>query len=275
MPAGQFSVAHIYQLMKHNLHSTSDQAEARAHEFPADDLFAAASTAVLVADGTTGSVIAVNAAAQFLLGLPSADLVGYHWHRAINSPGSKELKAAAERASTLGTVERVSVRTSGALRELRVTISTFFVSKVSCLLLHLDAVHETGRNSQAFSGDLFDELDDLPIGFVITDGALCVEFGNQAFLDVIGEPSRDAAEGQNLLRWLDLTQDDLDLMCRQMQLRQAATVMTTSLGTWYGPGPMVEVIAIAVPDATSPYWGFVLRQMTRHPSTSRSSRNHS
>jgi len=268
-------VGHIYQLMKDNLHSTSDQAQARADEFPSDELFAAASTAVLVADGTTGRVIAANPAAQLLLGLPSADLVGYHWHRAINSPCAQELKAAARRASTLGTAVRVSVRTSGAVGALRATISTFFVSKASYLLLHLDAVRETGRNPGAFSGDLFGELDDLPIGFVITDGALCVEFGNRAFLDVIGEPSRDTAEGQNLLRWLNLTQDDLDLMCRQTQLRQAATVMTTSLSAWYGPVPEVEVIAVAVPDATSPYWGFVLPQMTRHPSTLRSARNNS
>ena len=261
--------------MKDNLHPTGDQAEARADEFPADELFAAASTAVLVADAATGRVIAVNPAAQILLGLPSADLLGCQWHEAFNSPDAEELKDAAQRASTQGTVVRVAVGAAGAVGAIRAAISTFFVSKVSYLLLHLDAVHEFGRNSQSFSGDLFDELDELPMGFVITDAALCVEFGNRSFLEATGAPSRDTVQGQSLLRWLELTQDDLLLMCRQMQERQAATVMATSLSTSYGPGPMVEVIAIAVPDATSPYWGFVLRQMTRHPSASRGSRNNS
>jgi PAS domain-containing protein len=239
-----------------------DRAAALANEFPADELFAAASTAVLVADHTTGLLISVNPAAQNLLGLASADLVGYAWHKAFISPGVQELNAASQRAAALGTAVKVSVRSSGDIGALEATLSTFFVSKVCYLLLQLDAAHETGRKPQAFSGDLFDELDDLPLGFVITDGALCVQFGNRAFLELTGDASRDATEGQNLLRWLDLTQDDLVLMCRQMQLRQAATVMTTSFSTRYGRGPMVEVTAIAVPDATSPYWGFVLRQTT-------------
>ena len=226
-----------------------------------------------MANETTGRVIAVNPAAQQLLGLSSEDLVGCPWYKAFNSPAAEELQAALRKASTLGTVARVSVSSFGAEGALRATISTFFVSNISYLLLHLDAEHETRRNIQALSGDLFDQLDDLPMGFVVCNGALCVEFGNRAFIDLTGEPSRDTVEGQNLLRWLDLTQDDLVVMCEQMKLRQAATMMTTSLSTRYGRGPMVEVIAIAVPDASRPYWGFVLRQI--HPAASRSLRKYS
>jgi PAS domain-containing protein len=265
----------IAQLMKDNLRSAGDQAEARANEFPADELFAAASTAVLVADQTTGRIIAVNPAAQLLLGLPAADLVGDPWHKAFDSPGEQELKAAAAQASAQGAVLRVSVSTYGAVGALTAAISTFFVRKVSYLLVHLEPLHKTGRNSQVVSGDLFDELDDIPMGFVVTDGALCVEFGNRAFVELTGSLSRDSIEGQNLLRWLDLTQDELDLMCRQMQLRQAATVMRASLSTQYGRGPTVEVTAVAVPNATNPYWGFVLRQAGPQPLASRSLRKHS
>jgi hypothetical protein len=46
-----------------------------------------------------------------------------------------------------------------------------------------------------------------------------------------------------------------------MQMRQAASVLSTGISTRYGPGPGVELIAIAVPDTASPYWGFVLRRM--------------
>jgi PAS domain-containing protein len=139
------------------------------------------------------------------------------------------------------------------------------VSRHAYLLVHLDAVHEPRRSVLNSSDDLFDRLDNLPMGLVITDGALCVEFANREFLDLTGVPSRDAAEGKSLLRWLDLTQDHLDQLHRQMQLRQAATVMTTSSSTWYGPGPSFEVIAVAVPDTASQNWGFVLRQLSRQP----------
>lgn len=261
--------------MKDNSHSTIPQADARADDFPVDALFAAASTAVLVADGSNGRVIAANPAAQQFLGLSSAEVVGYHWREAFDSRDAQELNAAARQASTLGTVVSVPVRAPGAVDALRATISTFFVSKVSYLLFHLDAADESGRNSRALSYDLFDELDDLPMGFVITDGALRVEFGNREFLNLTGKHSRDAVEGQNLLYWLDLTQNDLNLMCRQIQLREAATFVTTNLRTSCGPRPMVEVIAIAVPDAMNPHWGFVLRQITQSPSKSRSLRDNS
>ena len=183
VPAVPLAVAHFAQLMKDNLHSdNSDQAETRADGFPADELFATARTAVLVADATTGRLLAINPAAQFLLGLRSADLLGYHWHKAFNTTGADELKAAARLACALGTVERVCVSRPGAVGALTATLSTFFVSRVSHLLLHLDAVNETERECRALSGDLFDELDGLPLGFVVTMGRCVWSSGTGHFL---------------------------------------------------------------------------------------------
>jgi PAS domain-containing protein len=258
-PAGPYAVAHIAHLMKDRIHPASDAAEVCADGFPAEEIFAAATTAVLLANAATGRVIAVNPAAQLLLRRGSADLVGRHWHEAFEFPGARELNAAAEQAAARDIVARLSVRGCGAVGAMQAAISTFFVSKESYLLLQLDCGRETPRSSPSLHGDLFDQLDDLPMGLVVTDEALCVEFANRAFLDAAGEPSPDAAEGHNLLRWLDLTQDDLGRMHHQMQQRQAAAAMSTRLRTRYGCGPMVEIVAIAISDKTNPRWGFVLR----------------
>lgn len=248
----------MLQSMKDPLHSISDRIEISADEFPCDELFAAARTAVLVAVASTGRVVAVNLAAQRLLGLSSAQLVGDSWHKAFDSPGVRELKGAARQASALGAVAHLRVTSPGMAGTLNATLSSFFVSRTAYLLLHLESGHALG--SQAFAGDPFVKLDELPIAFVITDGVLSVEFANRAFLDLTNERSRDAAAGQNLLRWLDLSPEDLGSLHRQMRMRQAATVIRARLRKEDGFGPMCEVIAVAVSDITSPHWGFVLRQ---------------
>jgi PAS domain-containing protein len=240
------------------LHSTSGHIEAPTG-FPAYELFAAASTAVLLADADTGRVVAINPAAQSLLGVSSADVVGRDWSGAFIAPSAQELQAAALRTTTLGIAAMIDAATTGTVSAVRATLSTFRVASAFYLLVRLDAVDEIGGNHDAFSPELFEQLNSLALGFVIADEALCVEFGNRVFLDLIGEPALDAAAGQCLLRWLDVTQRDLDVMRRQMQVRQAASVLTANFITRSGPGSRVEVIAIAVPGAASAYWGFVLR----------------
>jgi PAS domain-containing protein len=249
------------------LHSTSGQTEAPTG-FPAYELFAAASTAVLVADADTGRAVAINPAAQSLLGVSSGDVVGRDWFSAFVAPDPQALQAAALRAVSLGIAATLVATTAGSVSAVRATLSTFRVASAFYLLVRLDAVDEIGGNHEAFSPELFEQLNSLALGFVIADEALCVEFGNRVFLDLIAEPALDAAEGQCLLRWLDVTQRDLDVMRRQMQVRQAASVLTANLITRSGAGTTVEVIAIAVPDAASAHWGFVLRPTTRPPEPS-------
>jgi len=246
--------------MKDPIHSISDQVEIRADEFPCDELFAAARTAVLVAEGTTGRVVAVNVAAQQLLGLSSARLLGHPWYKAFNSSDYEELQAAAQQAAALGKVVGVSVSGPGIIGTLQAAFSSFYVSTAPYLLLHLDAGEASACSSRALASNPFDTLDELPIAFVLTDGVLRVEFANRTFLDLVGEDSVDAAAGQNLLRWLDLTEQDLGALHLQMRQRQAATAVRVRLRKPDAAGPMYEVVAIAASDFTTPHWGFILRQ---------------
>jgi PAS domain-containing protein len=251
------------------LHSTSGQCEAPAG-FPAHELFAAARTAVLLADADAGHVVAINPAAQSLLGVSSAQVVGHDWCTAFVAQVAQELQTAALRAATLGTAAAVATTIAGSVSAVRAALSTFRVGSAFYLLVRLDALDEVGGNHEAFSAELFEQLDALPLGFVIADEALCFEFGNRAFLQLAGEPALDAAYGQCLLRWLDVTHRDLDAMRRQILARQAASVLTANLNTRAGQGSLVEVIAIAVPGAASAHWGFVLRPATASLAPARS-----
>jgi PAS domain-containing protein len=250
--------------MNRRLDVTSDVLTAPEDGFPAEELFAAATTAVLMADEATGRVVAVNPAAQRLLGIPRSDLVGYEWHRAFSRSCAQQLRTAARLAASSGAAVHATASGSTGGAAMTATFSTFNVSRVCYLLVQLAPSDASAIQSGTISTDVLDALDAIAVGFVVTDGALSVEFWNRAFLDVVNEPSIADIEGQCLLRWLNLTQADLARMQRQMALREAGTVMTTTL--WVGPasGPMVEVTALAVPDATSPRWGFVVQKVVPH-----------
>ena len=230
-------------------------------DFPAEELFAAASSAVLLADEVTGRVLAVNPAAQRLLGVPGTDLVGQPWQQAFGASCATALQAAAQQAVQSGRAVQATASSLTGGATLIATVSSFQVSRASRLLVRLAANTATQAPSRSRRGDVFDELDALAVGFVLTDGALCVEFGNKAFLGIVNQPSTESIEGQCVLRWLNLTQENFSQMRRQMGQREACMAMTTTLCIGPTVGPMVEVLAVAVPDPVDPHWGFILRRV--------------
>lgn len=250
--------------MNSDLDVTSNAPTPPEDSFPAEELFAAARTAVLMADEVTGRLVAVNPAAQLLLGLRRSDLLGGDWHQAFSGSCVQQLQVAARQAALSGIAVRAAASRASDGAAMTATLSAFCVSRVCYLLIQLAPNDACATPSRAISTDVFDDLDAIAVGFVVTDGALCIEFGNKAFLEIVGQQSSVDIDGQCLLRWLNLTQADLSAMHRQMSAREAGTVMTTTLCIEPALGPMVEVTAIAVPDATSAHWGFVVREVVAH-----------
>jgi PAS domain-containing protein len=231
---------------------------------PAEELFAAANTAVIVALVSTGRVVALNPAAQRQLGIARSELLGHDWREAFDDACEQPLGSAAREAVASGNVVRATVPGSAGDAAMAVVLSTFCVAKISYLLVRLVADDAAQAPPRTVSSDVLDALDDLAVGFVVTDGALCIEFANRAFLDFVNQPCHADVEHQSLLRWLNLAQADLLKMNRQMAMREAATAITARL--WVGPttAQMVEITAIAVPDAASPRWGFVVQKAVQH-----------
>lgn len=250
--------------MNSRLDVTSDILTSAEDGFPVEELFAAAKTAVLMAEDATGRVVAVNPAALRLLGLPRTELIGRDWNKAFSGSCARQLRTAARQATSSGTAVQVAASAASGGAAMTATFSTFYVSEVRYLLVRLAANVATASPTSTISSDVLNALDAIAVGFVVTDGSLCVEFANAAFLDVVNQASNAHIEGQCLLRWLNLTQADLSRMQRQMALREASAVMTTTLWVGPAPGPIVEVTALAVPDAANPHWGFVVRKVVPH-----------
>lgn len=227
--------------------------------FPSEELFAAATAAVLVADAASGLIVAINTAALRLLGKTRAELIGCHWCHAFSAQSAHSLEAAARHAADVGTATHTTATAGGST--IAATLSTFRVSAVTYLLVCLAPGEAENAPSRSLSDDVFARLDAIDIGFVVTDGALSIEFGNRALHEIFGQPADAQIAGQSLLRWVSLTQADLSEMHRQMLSREAGAALTAKLCSGPHAGTMVEIMAIAVPHEVTPHWGFVLHRI--------------
>jgi len=238
--------------------------ESPANGFPAEELFAAARTAVLIAAEVSGRVVEVNPAAERLLGIPRSGLIGCDWRNAFSESCAQRLGTAAWQAASSGTEAQAAASGSTDGAAMTATISTVCVSEVSYLLVRLVRDDASEAPSGKLFGKVFDELDAINIGFVVTDSEFYVEFANRAFREIVNQSCDADIEGQNLLCWLNLAQADLAALRRQMTLRKAGTMMMTTLCVGDKPGTTAEITAVAAPDADRAHWGFIVRKVAPH-----------
>ncbi len=225
-------------------------------DFPAYPLFAAASVAVLVVEAATGRVAEANQAALLLLALPDVALVGSDWLLAFNADSARRLAAASRQARLMPPPIQLEVEAQVEGRALVAALTTFDVGHDAYLLVRLATPDGAASGRGQRTQEVLEALDQTPTGFVVTDSQLRVQYGNRAFLEMVRATSADDVRGRSLAQWLALTQPDLQRLRDQMDRRQAASALVTTL---QAGARQVQLTAIAVPDAPEPCWGFTLR----------------
>lgn len=228
-------------------------------DFPAYPLFAAAGVAVLVVEVATGRVAEANQAALVLLALPDIALIGSDWLLAFNPDSAQRLAAACRQARLIPPPIQLEVEALAEGRALVAALTTFEVGRDSYLLVRLAAQDRTAAGRTERTQEVLEALDRTPTGFVVTDHQLRVDYGNRAFLEMVRAGSADEVRGRSLAQWLALTEADLQRLREQMDRRQAASALVTTLHAGPAAGRQVQLTAIAVPDAPDPCWGFTLR----------------
>jgi PAS domain-containing protein len=231
-----------------------------SRELPLHSLFSSADTAVMIAEWATGQVIEVNLAALLLLGMRRADLVGTGWLQAFSPASAQRLALAFQPAGLATTTLQIKVDSRSGKAALSAAISMFRVDAAAYILVRLTPGDGAAAGSQCESADVLDELEKTRTSFVVTNEGMHIEYGNRAFLELVQVDSLEEIRGSSLTRWLGLTESDLQQLQRQMQRRQAATVLVTTLHAVATARP-VEVTAIAVPDERHPCWGFTLDEV--------------
>jgi PAS domain-containing protein len=246
--------------MKKLLYSADPWSATDRQDLPAASLFAGASAAVLVVDHATGRVAEANPAALQLLGKTQAQLVGKGWLEAFDKPGAQRLAEACQHAWVSPAAIEVEAANLAEGRLLGVALSTFRVAHDSYLLVRLSPGSTPTSTEPAPSNlAMLEQLDRMPTAFVVTDNGLCIDYANQAFVELAQANSCAAVLGRSLAQWLALTAGDLLRLREQMLRRQAASMLVTTLQVGRWVGQPVEITAIAVPEAPEPCWGFTLR----------------
>jgi hypothetical protein len=231
-----------------------------SRELPLQSLFSSADTAVMIAEQATGQVIEVNLAALLLLGMRRADLVGTGWLQAFSPASAQRMARALQPAGLAAATLQLDVEGSSGASPLSATVSMFRVGAAAYILVRLTPGDVAPTGSEPESTDVLAELEKARTSFVVTNADMRIEYGNRAFLEMVQVDSIEEIGGCALTRWLELTEADLQRLHRQMERRQAATVLVTTLNAAATVRP-VEVTAIAVPDARHPCWGFTLDEL--------------
>lgn len=229
-------------------------------DFPAAAIFASATSAVLLVEQASGRVIEVNGAGARLLALRRAGLLGSDWLGAFDPACAPQLDEARIAAALQRSPRELEVRSRADGAPLRATITLFRIGRDAYLLVRLlPANVSVATATPAAAARVLDELEATPVGFVVTNRFFHVEYCNRAFLDLVCCATSEDAKGQSLVRWLALTEHDLERLRGQLSERQATIVILTALHAGPASGRSVELTAVAVPDAPEPCWGFTLR----------------
>lgn len=227
---------------------------------PCDWLFSVATEPVLIADSATGHIVQANPAAALLLRISQAGLIGAPLMDAFAAASKPAIKGAVELARTSGNANTAVVRAAGDGDELTARVSFFHAGAEKYMLVRL-ASKAVDPPFGAAQSPVFDAIEGAPVGFLVTDTGLRIEYANQAFCDMAQSTSLTQMMGQSLARWLQFSEGDMAQLRRQMLQRQATTAMTAQLRPDRDVSREVDVCAVAVPDGDLTCWGFTVREL--------------
>lgn len=229
---------------------------------PFEWLFTAASESVVVVDAASGLIVAANPAAALQLESTRAGLIGTPLQKAVEPACAGALDLSLERSSRAGRAAPIIVRARNGGMTLSATVSLFRNPPESYWLVRLKANRhadtDAGREEihQSLTSPVLAAIEGAPVGFLVADSDLRIEYANPAFIDMIEVGCFQDVRSQSLQRWLQFTARDSARLTAQMCQQQAVTRLDTTLRSRSGSTCHVEVHAVAVPDEQSPCWGF-------------------
>jgi len=223
-----------------------------------DVLFAASREPVLIVAADSGLIMEANPSAARLLQICHAELIGAALKSAFDQRSVAIVNAGMTLAKIRGGTQALNVPALRGGQALCVRISVFRAGDKSYFLIRLGSNHADPFVIDPVRSDsrMFQLIDEAPVGFLITNVDLQIDYANQAFVAMISIGSQDNLRGSSLARWLDLTVAEVAALQMQLCQRQAVTRLRSSLRCPRKGVRDVEVHAIAVPDEHETCWGF-------------------
>ena len=224
-----------------------------------DWLFASAAQPMLIVDADN-CIARINAAAARLLHASPTPLVGSPFLAAFSASSTRGLAGALSTARVAGSARIVATCAGAQATRVSCGLSLIRAVRRSYILVHLDGGNGRTVDSPSLVAEV---IENAPVGFLMTDAQLHLEYANQAFLKMIEADSLDEVYGQPLGRWLGLAADDLAQMEGQMSARRAVSMLFLRLTPEHGAAVEVEALLVAVPHKDHACWGLSIRSRPR------------
>ncbi len=230
-------------------------------------LFQISSEAVLIIDAATNRIVESNPAASKLIGRAARRLAGRNFHELFDSEGQRKIQAFLAALKTSGEADEVVVRLDDAKVDLIVGASLFRQESTSNILVRLAP---TAANASAWMksrSSLFEVVQRLPDGFVVTDLDRRILTANTAFIELTQLATEEQLRGELVDRWVGRHPIDMAVLGKNLKERGEIRNFSTVVRGEYGSAEDVEVSAVSVTSGEQHCLGMTLRRVARRPDT--------
>jgi transcriptional regulator PpsR len=235
-------------------------------------LFEMSAEPVLVLDAFTHKVSDANPAARRLFGETGRVMVGRVFPECFDPDGARAVRELLAGVRASGRADDVRARIAGQEREVQIFASLFRQESTALLLVRLAGAPEAAELPHG-KARLLKVVENAPDGFVVTSPDGRILAANAAFLDMAQLATEEQASGEPLERWLGRPGIEMGVLIANLRQRGSVRLFATTLRSDYGATAEVEVSAVAVMNGGEPVFGFVIRNIGRRLSETRTRRD--
>ncbi|MFO1160336.1 MAG: transcriptional regulator PpsR [Reyranellaceae bacterium] len=230
-------------------------------------LFQMSSEPVLIVDAGSSKIMDSNPAADRLVGETGGRLVGRPFVEMFDRESARAVHNLLTGVKVAGRPDWTGVRLAARKGDVRIAASLFRQDESAMFLVRLTPAQAEVASHQPSSvaGPVLKLIESVPNGFVMTDADGQILMANEAFLEMAQLASEEQARGESIERWLGRSGVDLSILIANLKQRGSVRLFSTTLRGEHGATADVEISAVAVAVADTPYLGFLVHRVSRHP----------
>lgn len=234
-------------------------------------LFQVSTEAVLVIDATNQRVIEANPAASQLLANGAKAVSGRQFAELFTEDSAATAIEALASAQTMPRVEGVLVESLHGGRQLMMAASLVRQNRAAYYLVRL-AIQNAGpaTDDLVSRSNTLRAVEMLPDGFVIADKDRRIRMANAAFLELCELAQASQVKGEPLDRWLGRVSVDVEVLLAHVRENGSTRRYTTVVRGEYGARSDVEISAVFITSADTPYYALSLRRLEQPAATAKS-----
>lgn len=226
-------------------------------------LFQITSEPVLIVDGKSSLVVEANTAAGRVLGKPVKKLSGRSFPDLFDADSVKKIQENMASVRAAGRADPVTAKLSDSKLEVVVSSSAFRQDGALLLLVRMvSPTQDIGAGSRT---RLFDVVEKLPDGFVVTDLECNILSANNAFLELIQAGSLEQVVSQKLGKWVGRHAMEFNILVTNLREHGTVRHFFTLLRGEFDSSEEVEISAVSVTSGEQPCLGFTIRGVSRRP----------